>query len=213
MKKLLSVVMTALIFAVSSFALDLSADVNFAVPMTAAGFTDSNVGDKYFETSLGFDAGVQAMVDKKFGLKLSFGADFPQSKSGEGSVKIINSWAITSYNDDFSGYNNGFSVMSLFVAPVINVKQTTKYTVSVNPGMLFRFYNASVKTGDTVTKYSWTNMGAGAEIDARYKITNNIYARFGCPLVWLFNMQNTSGDSTKYNGFYFAPHFGIAYKF
>ncbi|MCQ2586485.1 MAG: outer membrane beta-barrel protein [Treponema sp.] len=222
MKKLLSAVMSVLLFAGSAFALNFSADGNFTIPMNAWYDTweVSNViktTTKNLDYGFGFDAGGQAMLTNQFGARVAFGFSWPQGDNWTNNTtnSFTNSTTTTSGTTKYNSDNTSLFAINLFVGPVINIKNTKKYVIYVNPGFYMQTRIKTVTQSDnSKTTTSTSDFGLGAEIDARYDITRKCYVRASCPLIWTFSSKdNSSGSTHDVQKFSFAPHFGVGYKF
>lgn len=224
MKKLLATIVAFLALAGSAFAIDLSADINFGVPMS---FTSSNtefeiigthysISSKNKETSLGANAGVTAMLTDMFGARLDLGYFVPQSMTTTTTTKIgSNNPSTTTTKTDYEDTTR--SSFNVFVGPAINVYSKKNLVVYVNPGFNFDYRSYTVTTGSgeskTTTKYTNTYYGAGAEVQAKYKLNKNLAVNFNCPVIYNFKVIDSQDNEAETKGWYLIPMLGISYNF
>lgn len=224
MKKILSVAVAAFMLVGSIFAIDFSVDGNFAIPLDFAKETKTVVDSSVFgakstittnsqEVGFGGDVGIKAMLTKNFGLKLDLGLYFPNSQS----YKITTTLNNTSLDDSgkyvYSDMYDSYTSFNLFVGPAIRLSNKKAYAICVTPGFSFDWRTAKVTSGDKTTTNKKTVLGFGAEFDARYNITKNIYLNAACPIIYQFKEINSNNDETKINAFYVVPKIGLGYRF
>ncbi len=210
MKKIIVSLLSLFVLVSAASAIEFSADVNFTMPMQSFSGSDLFLKDyTEFDFGTGFDFGISAMVNKRFGAKVDLGLNFPQNYKR--TYKESGNKTDINYNSELKAYN----AFSIFAGPKINITSTKNYSVTVIPGILMQFYTAETKPApltNITTTTKWSEWGAGAEIQATYTISTNLYANFACPLVWKFSKSDDNG-SKDLKVFYFQPKFGIGYKF
>lgn len=229
MKKNLSVIIATLMLAGSVFAIDFSVDGNFAIPLDFAKTetksentvlsvkTTYNRTTNYQEVGFGGDVGIKAMLTKNFGLKLDLGLYFPNSQSWKTTtVSTVNKNSNTTNSDGkyvYSDMYDSFTSFNLFVGPAIRLSNKKSYAICVTPGFSFDWRTAKVTVGNNSTTNKTTVLGFGAEFDARYNITKNIYLNAACPIIYQFKEINSNNDETKINALYVVPKIGVGYRF
>lgn len=229
MKKNLSVIIATLMLAGSVFAIDFSVDGNFAIPLDFAKTetksentvwgvkTTYNRTTNYQEVGFGGDVGIKAMLTKNFCLKLDLGLYFPNSQSWKTTtVSTVNKTSNTTNSDGkyvYSDMYDSFTSFNLFVGPAIRLSNKKSYAICVTPGFSFDWRTAKVTSGETTTTNKTTVLGFGAEFDARYNITKNIYLNAACPIIYQFKEINSNNDETKINALYVVPKIGLGYRF
>ena len=214
MKKILTGLLSAFLLFGSAYAVDLSFDANFALPLD---FTKSSWTDPYFgtisyvthdtELGLGGDIGVQAMFTKQFGLRADLGLYFPQSVSTKTTTTVSNTVTTGSSKTNYSDLYDSFTSFNLFVGPAINISSSKSYNLYVVPGMSFDWRTA--KSGDTVTKVTF--LGAGAAINAQFKVNKNLYLNANCPVIFQFKAIYSDGTEKDTKGLYVVPSVGLGY--
>lgn len=214
MKKILTGLLSAFLLLGSAYAVDLSFDANFALPLD---FTKSSWTDPYFgtisyvthdtELGLGGDIGVQAMFTKQFGLRADLGLFFPQSVSTKTTKTAGNTVTTTNSKTNYSDLYDSFTSFNLFVGPAINISSSKSYALYVVPGMSFDWRTA--KSGDTVTKITY--LGAGAAINAQFKVNKNLYLNANCPVIFQFKTIYSDGTRKDTKGLYVVPSVGLGY--
>lgn len=227
MKKILSVAAATFLLVGSIFAIDFSVDGNFAIPLDFAKTetkSESSLGSynsttNYQEVGFGGDVGIKAMLTKNFGLKLDLGLYFPNSQSWKTTKTTFSTITNTStttpsngkyvYSDIYDSYTS----FNLFVGPAIRLSNKKSYAICVTPGFSFDWRTSKVTSGDTTTTNKTTVLGFGAELDARYNITKNIYLNAACPIIYQFKEINSNNDETKINALYVVPKIGLGYRF
>lgn len=229
MKKILSVAVAAFMLVGSIFAIDFSVDGNFAIPLdfaksetksenTVLGVkTTYNRTTNSQEVGFGGDVGIKAMLTKNFGLKLDLGLYFPNSQSWKTTtVSTVNNTSSTTNSNGkyvYSDMYDSYTSFNLFVGPAIRLSNKKSYAICVTPGFSFDWRTAKVTSGDTTTPNKKTVLGFGAEFDARYNITKNIYLNAACPIIYQFKEINSNNDETKINALYVVPKIGLGYRF
>lgn len=229
MKKNLSVIIATLMLAGSVFAIDFSVDGNFAIPLdfaktetksenTVFGVkTTYNHTTNYQEVGFGGDVGIKAMLTKNFGLKLDLGLYFPNSQSWKTTTVFTANKNSNTTNSDgkyvYSDMYDSFTSFNLFVGPAIRLSNKKSYAICVTPGFSFDWRTEKVTSGETTTTNKTTVLGFGAEFDARYNITKNIYLNAACPIIYQFKEINSNNDETKINALYVVPKIGVGYRF
>lgn len=227
MKKIISVVLATLLFVGSAFAIDFSADLNVALPLD---FTTSklnvDVNDNNYthtttkktESGFGFDAGFKAMFTDMFGVKMNLGLYMPQKvkSTTTTATKLLgkeNTVTADPVTTEYSDMFDSFTSFNVFVGPAICVQNKKSYALTVTPGLSIDMRTASVKVGDETKSTKYQYWGFGAEIDAIYIVTKNIYLNFSCPAVYQFKIVDSDDNETDRNGFYVVPKIGVGYKF
>lgn len=224
MKKILSVAAAAFMLVGSIFAIDFSVDGNFAIPLDFAKDTKtivessilgtkSTVTKNSQEVGFGGDVGIKAMLTKNFGLKLDLGLYFPNSQSWKTTTTLNNSSTINDEKYVYSDIYDSYTSFNLFVGPAIRLSNKKSYAICVTPGFSFDWRTAKVTSGDKTTTDKTTVLGFGAEFDARYNITKNIYLNAACPIIYQFKKINSNNDETKINALYVVPKIGLGYRF
>ena len=212
MKKLLTGLLSAFLLFGSAYAVDLSFDANFALPLdftksTWTGYlgTTSYVAHNT-ELGLGGDIGVQAMFTKQFGVRADLGLYFPQSVSTKTTTTVGNTVTTGSSKTNYSDLYDSFTSFNLFVGPAINISSSKTYTLYVVPGMSFDWRTA--KSGDSVSKVTY--LGAGAAINAQFKVNKKLYLNANCPVIFQFKtIYSNEEKDTK--GLYVVPSVGLGY--
>ena len=215
MKKILTGLLSAFLLLGSAYAVDLSFDANFALPLD---FTKSSWSETVFgvktsyvahntEIGLGGDIGVQAMFTKQFGLRADLGLFFPQSVSTKTTTTVSNTVTTGSSKTNYSDLYDSFTSFNLFVGPAINISSSKSYNLYVVPGMSFDWRTA--KSGDTVTKVTF--LGAGAAINAQFKVNKNLYLNANCPVIFQFKAIYSDGTEKDTKGLYVVPSVGLGY--
>ena len=212
MKKILLSVLTACLLlsglnaksSKKSSSLDLSLDVNYALPMVFQhSETDISTTDT-FQFGMGVDTGVSLMLTDRLGAKVDVGFEFPQTNKG---TTKIGSLEVT-VNEDYRDYDKNFR-FSLFFGPKINIINSRSYTLGISPGFLFQSW--SVKTGSV--EGTITYWGFGGEIDATYTVSGNIYANLSVPVVWLYSMKVDDRKPDDISYWLIKPKIGVGYRF
>lgn len=224
MKKILSVAVAVFMLVGSIFAIDFSVDGNFAIPLDFAKETKTVVESSILgtkstittnsqEVGFGGDVGIKAMLTKNFGLKLDLGFYFPNSQSYKITTTLNNSSRDDSGKYVYSDRYDSFTSFNLFVGPAIRLSNKKSYAICVTPGFSFDWRTSKVTSGETTTTNKTTVLGFGAEFDARYNITKNIYLNAACPIIYQFKEINSNNDETKINALYVVPKIGLGYRF
>lgn len=222
MKKLLTGLLSAFLLLGSAYAVDLSFDANFALPLdftkstwdaTAEDLYTHNYVAHYTELGLGGDIGIQAMFTKQLGVRVDLGLFFPQFQSYKktdsytipmlGTTHTSTSSGKDIYSDDY----DSFTSFNLFVGPAINISSSKTYTLYVVPGMSFDWRTR--KSGDTVTKITY--LGAGAAINAQFKVNKKLYLNANCPVIFQFKTIYSDGTEKDTKGLYVVPSVGLGY--
>ncbi|MBR5646907.1 MAG: outer membrane beta-barrel protein [Treponema sp.] len=212
MKKILLSVLTACLLlsglnaksSKKSSSLDLSLDVNYALPMVFQhSETDISTTDT-FQFGMGVDTGVSLMLTDRLGAKVDVGFEFPQTNKG---TTKIGSLEVT-VNEDYRDYDKNFR-FSLFFGPKINIINSRSYTLGISPGFLFQSW--AVKAGSV--EGTITYWGFGGEIDATYTVSGNIYANLSVPVVWLYSMKVDDRKPDDISYWLIKPKIGVGYRF
>lgn len=224
MKKILSVAVATLMFVGSIFAIDFSVDGNFAIPLDFAKtetnnevpYIKSTITTNSQEVSFGGDIGVKAMLTKMFGVKVDLGLYFPNKKSSKTTTVTTFGNNTTKTEADgeivYADIYDSFTSFNLFVGPAIRLANKKSYAFCVTPGFSFDWRTAKYTVGNNSTSIKTTTLGFGAEIDARYNITKNIYLNAACPFIYQFKVISEN-DESKINAFYIVPKIGLGYRF
>lgn len=227
MKKIITLVLSAFIFASSTFAVDLSADFNLALPLdftTSKLNVDVNENNythttaKSTESGFGADVGFKAMVTDMFGVKVNLGFYMPKKvKSTTTTVTKILGKENTVTGDPvttvYSDIYDSFTSFNVFVGPAICVQNKKSYAITVTPGLSIDMRTASVKAGNQTKSVKYQYWGFGAEVDANYALTKKLYLNFSCPAVYQFKVVDSEDKETERKGFYVVPKIGVGYNF
>ncbi|MCR5285829.1 MAG: hypothetical protein K6D95_09540 [Treponema sp.] len=159
------------------------------------------------ELGLGGDIGVQAMFTKNFGVRADLGLYFPQSVSTKTTTTVGNTVTTGSSKTNYSDLYDSFTSFNLFVGPAINISSSKTYTLYVVPGMSFDWRSA--KSGDSVSKVTY--LGAGAAINAQFKVNKKLYLNANCPVIFQFKTIYSDGTEKDTKGLYVVPSVGLGY--
>lgn len=188
----------------SSTSLDLSIDVNYALPMIFQhSETDISTSDS-FQFGMGIDTGISLMLTDRLGAKVDVGFEFPQTNKGTITVGPIE----TKINQDYRDWEKNFR-FSIFFGPKINLINQRNYTVGITPGFLFQSWAVKEGSLDGTITY-W---GFGGEIDATYTVSGNIYANLSVPVVWLYSMKDGDHKTEDISYWCIKPKIGVGYRF
>jgi len=226
MKKLLSAAVAAIVLVGSAFAIDLSVDANFALPLD---FTSSNynvdVNEKNYthtktvsrDSGIGADIGVKAMLTDMFGVKADVGLYFPQSLTTTvtNTTSVLGKVTTVGPNESTMKYADiydSYSSFNIFAGPAIRAVKAKGYEICVTPGLSVDMRKATVGTGDQAQSSTMTYLGFGAELDARVKLNKHVYINAACPFIYQFKVIDSSNNEYEAKGFYVVPKIGVGYK-
>lgn len=227
MKKIISAALAVFLFVGSAFAIDFSADFNVALPLD---FTTSkinvDVNDNNYthttiknkESGFGADIGFKAMLTDMFGVKLNLGYYMPQKikSTTTTTTKVLGKESTSTADPVTTSYSDIYSSLSsfnVFVGPAIVVQNKKAYAITVTPGLSIDMRTASYTVGDQTKSVKYQYWGFGAEFDASYTLTKNLYLNFSCPAVYQFKIVDSEDNETERKGFYVVPKIGVGYNF